>query len=141
MVRGESAMTDIFTIEKRREIMRKVKNKNTNIEMIIRKALFKKGYRFRVKNSLYGKPDIVFPSKKVAIFCDGDFWHGKTYKNDVNKYKEFWIKKIKINMQRDNKVNKVLKKEGWAVLRLWKSEILKNPAMCIKKIETAIDNT
>lgn len=72
-------MTDIFNKEKRSSIMKSVKNKNTDIELLLRKALYRKGYRFRVKYNLFGKPDIVFLSKRIAIFCDGDFWHGKTY--------------------------------------------------------------
>jgi len=128
-------MTDIFTKEKRSELMRKVKNKNTNIEIILRKGLFKKGYRFRVKNSVFGKPDIIFPTQKIAIFCDGDFWHGKNYKQEVKNYKDFWRDKIKVNMTRDKKVNKRLKQEGWKVFRFWKTEILKSPDKCIEKME------
>lgn len=127
-------MSDIFTREKRSEIMRKVRNRNTNIELLMRKRLFKEGYRFRLKNSLFGKPDIIFPKQKVAIFCDGDFWHGKNYNKDKKNYTLFWIEKIQINKQRDAKVNKKLKKEGWQVIRFWKSQILKNPDDCIKKI-------
>jgi DNA mismatch endonuclease (patch repair protein) len=131
-------MTDIFTKEKRSELMRKVKNKNTNIEIILRKGLFKRGYRFRIKNSVFGKPDIIFPSPKIAIFCDGDFWHGKNYKKDVKNYKTFWKEKILVNMKRDKKVNKKLKLEGWKVLRFWRTEILKDPDKCLNKIEKSL---
>lgn len=134
-------MTDIFTEEKRREIMRKVRNKNTNIEILLRTALFKKGYRYKIKNSLFGRPDFVFPGKKIAIFCDGDFWHGKNFKKDKVNYKEFWVKKIETNRKRDNLVNKTLKKEGWIVLRFWKTDILNNIDTCINKIETALLNS
>ena len=118
--------------------MRKVRNKNTNIELILRKALFKKGLRFRVKNKLFGKPDIIFPSKKVAIFCDGDFWHGKNFKKEGEGYKIFWKNKIKTNIERDSLVNKTLKKNGWKVLRFWKAEIIKNPNECAEKIRNVI---
>lgn len=131
-------MADIFTKEKRSEIMRKVRNKDTNIELILRKELFRKGYRFRVRNSLVGKPDIIFPRQKVAIFCDGDFWHGRNYQKEKKNYKLFWIEKIQINIQRDVKVNKKLKKEGWQVIRFWKSQILKNPENCVKEIEVVL---
>jgi len=131
-------MTDIFTEEKRSELMRRVKNKNTNIEIILRKGLFKRGYRFRIKNSVFGKPDIIFPSPKIAIFCDGDFWHGKNYKKDVKNYKTFWKEKILVNMKRDKKVNKKLKLEGWKVLRFWRTEILKDPDKCLNKIEKSL---
>jgi DNA mismatch endonuclease (patch repair protein) len=131
-------MADIFTKEKRRELMKKVRNKNTDIELILRKALFKKGLRFRVKNKLFGKPDIIFPSKKVAIFCDGDFWHGKNFKKEGEGYKIFWKNKIKTNIERDSLVNKTLKKNGWKVLRFWKAEIIKNPNECAEKIRNVI---
>lgn len=129
---------DIFTPEKRREIMRSVKNTNTNIELLLRKSLYKNGHRFRVKNSLFGKPDIVFPKEKIAIFCDGDFWHGKNYKKEKKNYKPFWIHKIGLNRKRDIKVNKMLRKEGWTVIRLWKTQILKDPSACVDEIEKSI---
>jgi len=128
-------MTDIFTKEKRSEIMKRVKNKNTNIELLLRKALFKKGLRFRVKNKLFGKPDIVFPVQKVAIFCDGDFWHGKNYKNEGSRYETFWKDKIQVNMKRDKLVNKTLEESGWKVQRFWKTEILKSPDDCAERVE------
>lgn len=134
-------MSDRLTKEKRSELMRKVKNKNTNIELVLRKELFKKGYRFRVKNSVFGKPDIIFPTKKIAIFCDGDFWHGKNYKKEAKNYKTFWKVKISTNMERDKKVNKKLKKKGWVILRFWKTEILKKPDKCIRKIEETLSKT
>lgn len=133
-------MTDIFTKEKRSEIMKRVKNKNTNIELMLRKELFRKGYRYKVKNRLFGKPDFIFPTKKLAIFCDGDFWHGKNYSKESKNYKKFWRDKIKINMKRDNIVNKRLKSQSWIVLRFWKTNILKNPNRCVYLIEKAILN-
>lgn len=134
-------MADIFTKEKRSEIMRKVRNKDTNIELIIRKALFKKGYRFRVKNSLVGRPDIIFPKQKVAIFCDGDFWHGRYYRREKRNYKPFWVEKIQVNRRRDTKVNKILRRQGWQVLRFWKTDILKNPEKCIRETEECFQNS
>ena len=125
---------DIFTKEKRSEIMRSVKNKNTNIELLLRKALFKRGYRYKVKNSLFGKPDFIFSTQKVAVFCDGDFWHGKNYRKENKNYKKFWKEKIKLNMKRDIAVNSKLEKEGWTVLRFWKTDILKNLLKCADQI-------
>lgn len=119
--------------------MSKVKSKNTNIELLLRRALFKKGYRFRLHYRVFGTPDIVLPSKKIAIFCDGDFWHGKSYKKAKINYKTFWKNKIKENISRDKKVNGILRKEGWEVVRLWKSDILKNIDRCVEKVERAIE--
>lgn len=134
-------MTDIFTKEKRSEIMKRVKNKNTNIELILRRELIKLGLRYRIKNKLFGKPDIVFPKQKVAIFCDGDFWHGKNYRNEGGRYKAFWKEKIQINMNRDKLVNKTLEEEGWRVIRFWKTEIIKNSKSCAEKIEKLLSKT
>lgn len=131
-------MADIFTKEKRSEIMRKIKNKNTNIELLLRKELFKRGYRYKVKNNLFGKPDFIFTSKKIAVFCDGDFWHGRKYQREKKNYKTFWVEKIKINIARDKKVNTRLRKEGWVVLRFWKTDILRNLAKCSSLIEKTL---
>jgi len=131
-------MSDVFPKAKRSEIMRKVKNRNTDIELIVRKGLFRRGYRYKLKSKLFGKPDIVFPSEKIAIFCDGDFWHGKNYAKEKKNYKSFWKEKILVNIERDKNVNKILKKQGWKVIRFWKTEILKSPDKCIKKIEKFI---
>jgi DNA mismatch endonuclease (patch repair protein) len=94
-------MSDIFSVKKRSEIMRKVRNKNTNIELILRKALFKDGVRFRVKNKLFGKPDIIISEEKIAIFCDGDFWHGRNFRKEADGYKDFWKEKIRTNIERE----------------------------------------
>lgn len=119
--------------------MAKVKNKDTNIELIIRKRLWRLGCRYRVNYKIAGSPDIAFPGKKVAIFCDGDFWHGKNYKKEHSGYKKFWKEKIAVNIERDKRVDRKLKNEDWKVLRFWKSEILKEPDKCVEKIVSALE--
>jgi DNA mismatch endonuclease Vsr len=89
---------------------------------------------------LPGKPDIGVYSTKKAVFIDGDFWHGKTYKKDFVNYKVFWVEKIKTNMYRDQRVNNALRKEGWTVLRFWKTDILKNVDKCVIRIENALND-
>ena len=133
-------MADIITKEKRSELMRKVKNKNTNIELLVRKELFKRGYRYRIKSKLYGRPDIVFPRQKIAIFCDGDFWHGKNYRKEMKNYKQFWKNKILANINRDKTVNKRLKEEGWTVLRFWKVDLLRDLESCVQRVEISLSN-
>lgn len=115
--------------------MRKVKNKNTNIELLLRKRLWKDGHHYRLKNKLFGKPDLIYPRQKIAIFCDGDFWHGKNYDKENVRYKKFWKEKILTNMLRDRKVNKFLISKGWRVLRFWKTDILQDLDKCTKIIE------
>jgi len=126
----------------RSENMRRIKATDTSIEIKLRKALWAKGYRYR-KNckKVFGKPDICFKGKKLAIFCDSEFWHGKYYQEE--KYipktnKEYWIPKIQRNIERDKEVNTTLKDEGWIILRFWQKEIEKDLDNCIMIIETAL---
>ena len=105
--------------------MKQVKNKDSDIELKLRKALWARGLRYQ-KNVLgiIGKPDIVFKGKRVAVFCDSEFWHGYDWdnrKNDIKSNKEFWITKIERNIERDKEVNKALEEQGWIVLRFWGS--------------------
>lgn len=122
--------------------MQRVKSKDSEIEKILRNALWNKGYRYR-KNvkDIFGHPDIVFKSKKVAIFCDSEFWHGydwESKKNEIKTRQDFWIPKIERNMQRDKEVNMKLSEEGWTVLRFWGTEIKKQTENCVKEIEKCI---
>ena len=122
--------------------MQRVKSKDSEIEKILRNALWNKGYRYR-KNvkDVFGHPDIVFKSKKVAIFCDSEFWHGYDWehkKNEIKTRRNFWISKIERNMQRDKEVNMKLSEEGWTVLRFWGMEIKKQTENCVKEIERCI---
>ncbi len=135
---------DRITPEQRHKNMKAVKNKDSKIELVLRKILWNNGYRYR-KNcpKLYGKPDIVFVSKKVAIFCDSEFWHGYKWeenKNKIHSHKDFWIKKIERNIQRDEEVNKSLEKNGWRVLRFWGKDILKDTKSCFEKIKATLEN-
>ena len=122
--------------------MQRVKSKDSEIEKILRNALWNKGYRYR-KNvkDVFGHPDIVFKSKKVAIFCDSEFWHGYDWerkKNEIKTREDLWIPKIECNMQRDKEVNMKLSEEGWTVLRFWGTEIKKQTENCVKEIEKCI---
>lgn len=129
----------IKTPEQIRKNMRAVKNKDSAIEVLLRRELWRRGLRYR-KNvaGLTGKPDIVFMGKKIAVFCDGDFWHGYDWENrkqDIKSRTEFWIPKIERNMQRDIEVNEALERDGWLVLRFWGNEIKTNCSACADKIE------
>ena len=122
--------------------MSRIRSKDTKIELILRKELWSRGIRYR-KNvkAIEGKPDIAFIGKKVAVFCDSEFWHGYNWderKNDLKKNKEFWIAKIERNMERDAEVNRILKEQGWTVLRFWGNLIKKNLSECADIIENAV---
>lgn|SRR5574344_861945 len=126
----------------RSENMARIKSKNTSIEIRLRKALWTRGIRYPVNDkTVFGKPDIVFKSKRIAIFCDSEFWHGKNYfedKYEIKTNQEYWNAKIKRNIIRDEIVNKTLKEQGWSVLRFWGQDINKNLDMVVNQIINAI---
>ena len=133
---------DNHTKEQRRKNMQAVKNKDSKIELLLRKELWARGLHYQ-KNSkkVFGKPDIVFIGKKVAVFCDSEFWHGYDWdnkKNDIQSRREFWIPKIERNMQRDIEVTTRLTQEGWTVLRFWGNEIKHDLKSCADIIETTV---
>ena len=135
---------DNHSKEQRHKNMAAIKNKDTKIEVILRKALYKKGYRYR-KNykELPGKPDIAITKYKIAIFCDSEFFHGKDWKKLKKQLiksnnSDFWIDKISKNIQRDDDVNKQLNALGWTVLRFWGKDIKKHTDDCITAIEEAV---
>ena len=119
--------------------MSAVKSTGSKIEILMGKALWSLGLRYRknYKKAL-GKPDFAFPALKVAIFCDSSFWHGRKWglnrKLEFKKNKTFWIKKIERNIERDKTVNKELKKAGWKVFRFWEDKINSNAIACAKKV-------
>jgi DNA mismatch endonuclease (patch repair protein) len=122
--------------------MQAVKNKDSDIEVTLRHAIYAKGYRYR-KNyaKIYGHPDIVFTKEKIAVFCDSEFWHGYDWerrKNDFKSHQEFWIPKIERNMARDSEVTERLQSEGYLVLRFWGKQIKKNLDSVVEEIESAI---
>ena len=137
-------MSDVLTPEQRRKNMQHIRGKDTTIEVILRKALWARGYRYR-KNykGIPGSPDIVLTKYKIAIFCDGEFFHGKDWevlkpRLEKSNNSEFWIKKISRNLERDDEINKKLLFMGWTVIRFWGNEIKKNTDECIRVIEETI---
>jgi DNA mismatch endonuclease (patch repair protein) len=119
--------------------MRQIKNKDSEIELLLRCELWRRNIRYR-KNAtnIVGKPDVVFIRKKIAVFIDSEFWHGfdwENKKNDFKSNKEFWISKIERNIERDKEVNALLQAAGWTVIRFWGNEIKKNVAYCADIIE------
>lgn len=128
-------LVDIFTPEKRSKIMSSIRGKDTKIELLLRKALWKEGIRgYRVGMKLPGKPDIAFPKYKVAVFCDGDFWHGYNFEDWKSRLSPHWYEKIKGNMERDKRNDLKLIEEGWTVLHFWEWEILGDVNLCKRKI-------
>lgn len=133
-------MVDIFTKKKRSEVMSRVKNKDSKIEIAFRKALWKEGFRYR-KNATnhFGKPDIVLPKYKTVIFIDSCFWHGCPKHGSVPQTrKKFWQTKIEKNKKRDKKVIRHYKKEGWGIIRVWEHKIKKIDSV-VERIKTKIN--
>lgn len=135
---------DNLTKEQRHKNMKNIKSKDTKIEVVLRKELWHRGYRYRKNyNELPGKPDIVLTKQKIVIFCDSEFFHGKDWEvlkprlekgNNAN----YWLKKIERNITRDQEINQQLNFLGWTVVRFWGKEILNNTDECIKVIEETI---
>lgn len=133
-------MSDNLTPEQRSYCMSRVKGKDTGLEKKVRSELHRRGLRFRkhVKD-LPGRPDVVFPGAKVAVFIDGDFWHGYRFPEWEQKLSAFWREKIKKNMERDARNFRDLRGMGWHVIRLWQHEIEEDLEACIAKIITAVE--
>lgn len=126
------------TSQKRSKIMSHIKGKNTKPEMLLRRELWRHGLRYRVNNKkLPGKPDISIMKYKLAVFVDGEFWHGynwKVKKENIKSNRKFWIPKIERNMQRDQENNQKLKERGYKVIRYWANEIKDDVSLCAEPI-------
>ena len=137
-------MPDVLTPEQRRKNMQHIRGKDTKIEIILSKALCKRGYRYRKHyKSIPRSPDIALTRYKIAIFCDGEFFHGKDWevlrpRLEKSNNSEFWISKISRNRERDDEINKKLLYMGWTVIRFWGSDIKKDTDECIRVIEETI---
>ena len=121
-------MSNIFSSQKRSDIMSKISGKNTNPEILVRKFLFSKGFRYRINvKTLPGKPDIVLPKYKTVIFINGCFWHGHNCKKGKlpSSNIDFWKGKISNNKSRDDKNSDLLVKLGWKVIIIWQCEVSK----------------
>lgn len=129
--------------------MAAVRGEHTTPEITLRKVLWRMGLRYRLhRPDLPGKPDIVFSLGKVAVFVDGDYWHGnqwrlRGFKSLEDQLKtvhnrEYWERKIKRNIERDRKVNVQLRKAGWKVVRIWESDINRDPERAARKVARAL---
>ena len=134
-------MADDLTKEQRRKNMQRIRSKDTSIEVKLRKALWHEGIRYR-KNykSLPGKPDIAITKHQIAVFCDSSFFHGRDYesKKPIGTNYEYWDKKIRRNMERDEEVNHELRALGWTVLRFWDTDINKHIEDRVQAVKEAI---
>ncbi|KGE13513.1 very short patch repair endonuclease [Sphingobacterium deserti] len=132
-----------YTSKQRSRMMAGIKGKNSKPEIMLRKALWAKNIRFRLHDkSLPGRPDILIKKYKLAIFVDGEFWHGFDWKHNKDRIKTnrlFWIPKIERNMQKDERVNRVLRDMGYTVFRFWSQDVLKRLPVVVNQIELFLE--
>lgn len=118
--------------------------RDTRPEVLLRRALWRTGLRYRVDvGSLPGRPDVVIPAARLAVFCDGDFWHGRDLRRRLKKLAaghnaRYWVSKIKGNVDRDRRVDKLLRGCGWELLRLWESDVRADPELAARAVLQAI---
>jgi DNA mismatch endonuclease Vsr len=121
--------------------MSRVRSTGSKIEQAMEAALLKMKLRPIKHPEMFGRPDFVFPRKRVAIFCDSHFWHGynwKVRKQEIRRNRLFWVPKILSNIRRDRLVNRRLREEGWAVLRFWEHQILGTPERCAALVKQTL---
>ena len=133
---------DKVSEEKRSEIMRAVKGRDSKIELEFRRALWRRGFRYRknVKN-YFGKPDIVLKKYKAAIFIDSCFWHGCVeHLRMPSSRQDYWVRKIERNKKRDLEVNDYYQSNGWRVFRFWEHDVTRNLDDAISRIVNLLTN-
>lgn len=133
------AMADNMTVAQRSRTMSRIRSRDTQPELVIRKLLHARGLRYRTHvAALPGCPDVVFRTPKVAVFIDGDFWHGWRFSAWKEKLAPYWREKIERNMRRDNQNFRKLRRQGWLVIRLWEHEIEADAAGCADRVVAAV---
>jgi len=132
---------DNLTKEQRKRNMQNIRSKGTNPERMVMRELRRRNIYFAKHSpTITGKPDIVFRKKKVVVFIDSDFWHRHPVCFVMPKTnRKYWKEKINKNQQRDRKVSKRLRREGWKIIRIWECDIKKNLGKCLQKILTEIN--
>ena len=136
---SQSPGIDRMSPAQRSYCMSRVKGGNTTLERVVRSELHKRGLRFRKHpKDLPGRPDIVFRSLKIAIFLDGNFWHGYRFARWEHEMKPFWREKIRSNIARDRRNFARLRRSGWRVIRLWEHQVRKDLVGSVDKIVAAV---
>lgn len=139
LISEDSVVADNMTPEQRSRTMARIRSKNTGPELLLRQALHRRGLRYRIHvKSLPGRPDIVFIRARVAVFVDGDYWHGWNFLNWKDKLQPYWREKIERNMSRDVERTAELESLGWLVVRFWEHEVKGNLQDCVDVVEAAV---
>lgn len=131
---------DRAALRTRSKLMSKIKSKNTKIELSIRSALWKRGFRYRI-HYCKEKIDVAFPKEKIAIFVDGCFWHScPIHGHKPRSNIDYWGKKLEKNIERSRAKDRRLTEEGWIILHFWEHEILTDLESCVRYIERKIQS-
>ena len=132
-------MPDTFSKAKRREIMSRVRSRDTVPELLLRRAIWKRGGRYRLyRRDLPGTPDLVFPTPKVAVFVDSKFWHGRIPDERLQRMSQYWQRKLRANRKRDERTNQQLSSLGWQVLRFDEHEVRKDAGSVAERVLQAV---
>jgi DNA mismatch endonuclease (patch repair protein) len=121
--------------------MSRIRSKDTSIELTLRSALWRSGFRFRKHFPIIGSPDVAFPRHKIAVFCDSSFWHGRNWiekRRRLKTNRDYWIAKIERNIARDRRVDAALAELGWMVLRFWDEDIVRKTTVCVDSVARAL---
>jgi len=120
--------------------MSRIRSTNTKIDLRMKEILSEINCKYKMYPKMYGNPDFVVLEKQIAVFCDGDFWHGYKYHVKKKPAKKYWKKKIETNMKRDRQISRRLRYIGWSVLRFWEHDIEKRPELCMEKLKRKISS-
>lgn len=130
---------DTVAPEVRSRIMSRIHSRDTKPERLLRSALHRAGFRFRVHANLPGRTDIILPRRRLAVFVDGCFWHGcPDHYREPGSSVPFWREKVRRNMERDRKVDAELAALGWKVLRLWEHEVMSDTGSCLGRVRRSL---
>lgn len=133
---------DNLTRAQRSLCMSRVRTANTSLEMQLRRQLHRKGLRYALhRRDLPGTPDIVFPTARVAVFVNGDFWHGFGYARWAHKLAPFWRKKIELNRRRDRRNTRKLRRAGWRVVTIWQHQLKRDLDVCVGKVMETLNDS
>jgi DNA mismatch endonuclease (patch repair protein) len=137
--KNESSIMDNLTPEQRSYTMSRIRGKDTAPELAIRRIAHQRGLRYRKHmGNLPGKPDLVFLGAKVAVFVDGDFWHGWRFPLWSPTLTPFWREKIEKNRRRDARNFRLLRRSGWWVVRIWEHQVERDPDACVDRIQASL---
>lgn len=132
---------DVHTKEQRSYNMSRIRSKNTKPELVLYGKLKEAGFKFKKHFPIPGKPDAVFPKEKIAIFVDGEYWHGKNFRKWKDQLSEFWLEKIGANIKRDRAIRRQLRKDGWQIFRVWGRDLVRESDKYVLKIYSLISKS